>query len=148
MAVFPLVLRWMFSLSDSEVTFHSPRCFLWSFIPREDNESALSFVLTENICGCVISLFSEVFSYDQMSLPTQVKEGDMPSASSPWTHSSNDRHSLVGETSEKPGILRKQILEKLVLYQRIFACFLKNNKTWSHPETEYSCKINVIVIST
>ena len=64
------------------------------------------------------------------------------------THSSNDRHSLVGETSEKPGILRKQSPEKLTFCRRIFACFLENNKTWTHPGTEYSYKISVFVIST
>ena len=36
--------------------------------------------------------------------PLRLGREDMPSASSPWTHSSKDRHKLVGETSEKlPG---------------------------------------------
>ena len=101
---FPWWWRGCFLYLTLKWTFTVPGVFCDHSFPREDNESALSFVPEENVCGCIISLFSEVFSYGQMCLSTQVREGDMPSASSPWTHSSKDRHKLVDETSEKlPG---------------------------------------------
>lgn len=82
-----LTLKWIFTVPEGIPCDHS--------FPREGNVLALSVVPTENVCGCFICLFSEMFSYGHMSLSACTGLGYEDQAStSPEAHSNSHRHSL------------------------------------------------------
>ena len=84
-----LTLKWVFTVPEGVLCDHS--------LPREGNVPALSVVPTENVCGCFICLFSEMFSYGHMSLSAWAGLGHEGQAStSPEAHSNRHRQSVLG----------------------------------------------------